>query len=81
MYNKKYFLTLIYIFAFNKHLEFMTFFINKTALAAFSFKGIVKSQVDIKIIIFYLFSYLGGTLYPLEVMRGCVTFPLENRNF
>ena len=59
----------------------MTFLINKTALAAFIFKGIVKSQVNVKIIIFYLFSYLGGTLYPLEVMRGCVTFPLENRNF
>ena len=69
------------ILAFNRYLEFMTFFINKTDLAISIIKGIVKSQVDNKFEFFYTFSHLGGTLYPLEVMRGCVTFPLENRNF
>ena len=42
----------------------MTFFINKTDLASFIFKGVVKSQVDIKI---QFFVHLH--------MKGLVSFP------
>ena len=42
----------------------MTFFINKTDLALFIFKGVVKSEVDIKIQFFTHFH-----------MKGCVSFP------
>ena len=42
----------------------MTFFINKTDLASFIFKGVVKSQVDIKIQFFVHLHVKGLVSFP-----------------